>query len=141
VQIANDYRANTAAQVHESDDTRRGIGACPGVVEGIARCIDDPKQARLAPGEILVAQQTDPGWVMLFAGASGVLVERGSLLSHSAIVTRELGIPSIVSLPGLTGWLRDGDRVRFDGASGLVERLDADTATAAEKASYTRGAA
>jgi pyruvate,water dikinase len=60
---------------------------------------------------------------MLFAGAAGVLVERGSLLSHSAIVTRELGIPSIVALPGLTHWLNDGDRIRFDGVSGVVERL------------------
>ncbi len=87
------------------------------------RRVDDPQSARLEAGEILVAPRTDPGWVMLFAGAAGVLVERGSLLSHSAIVTRELGIPSIVAMPGLCDWLETGDRVRFDGATGRVERI------------------
>ncbi|TNF87869.1 MAG: phosphoenolpyruvate synthase [Gammaproteobacteria bacterium] len=138
VQVANAYRGTAPEQISVSGETLQGTAACPGVVEGIVRCIDDPKQARLEPGEILVAQRTDPGWVMLFAGASGVLVERGSLLSHSAIVTRELGIPSIVALPGLTGWLRDGDRVRFDGSSGLVERLAADETRPAEKATLAR---
>jgi pyruvate,water dikinase len=60
---------------------------------------------------------------MLFPGAAGVLVERGSLLSHSAIVARELGIPTVVSVPGVTRWLTNGDWVELDGASGLVRRL------------------
>jgi pyruvate,water dikinase len=134
VQVSNPFRGTASAPVSVSGDTLQGVGACPGVVESVVRCVDDPKQARLEPGEILVAKRTDPGWVMLFAGASGVLVERGSLLSHSAIVTRELGIPSIVALPGLSDWLEDGDRVRFDGASGLVERLEKNESSAASDA-------
>jgi pyruvate,water dikinase len=59
---------------------------------------------------------------MIFPAALGVLVERGSLLSHAAIVSRELGIPAIVSIPGLTRWLRDGDVVEFDGSTGVVRR-------------------
>lgn len=55
-------------------------------------------------GRILVADHTDPGWIMLFPAASGLLVEHGSLLSHSAIVSREMGIPSVVSIAYLTGW-------------------------------------
>jgi pyruvate,water dikinase len=77
----------------------------------------------LNPGEILVAQQTDPGWVVLFPAASGLLVERGSLLSHSAIVAREMGIPAIVSIPAVTRILKDGDEVEMDGASGLIRLL------------------
>jgi len=123
VHIGNSFAGPIIQQTAVSGDCLQGTGACPGVVEGIARCIDDPREARIAPGEILVAPRTDPGWVMLFAGAAGVLVERGSLLSHSAIVTRELGIPSIVALPGLTDWLNDGDRIRIDGVHGVVERL------------------
>ena len=123
VHIGNSFAGSVIQQTAVSGDSLQGTGACPGVVEGIARCIDNPRDARIAPGEILVAPRTDPGWVMLFAGAAGVLVERGSLLSHSAIVTRELGIHSIVALPGLTNWLNDGDRIRFDGVSGVVERL------------------
>ena len=60
---------------------------------------------------------------MLFPSASGLLVERGSLLSHSAIVARELGIPAVISIPGLLDWLQDGDEVELDGASGVVRVL------------------
>jgi pyruvate,water dikinase len=123
VHVGNQFTGIGSAAIEVAGDSLQGLGACPGVVEGIARCIEHPAEARIAPGEILVAARTDPGWVMLFASAAGVLVERGSLLSHSAIVTRELGIPSVVSLPGLTSWLRDGDRIRFDGATGLVQRI------------------
>ena len=73
-------------------------------------------------GEILVARHTDPGWIMVFPSARGVLVERGSLLSHAAIVARELGIPAVVSLPGLTKWLKDGDVVEMDGSTGIIRR-------------------
>jgi pyruvate,water dikinase len=77
----------------------------------------------LLNGEILVAERTDPGWIMLFPSAMGLLVERGSLLSHSAIVAREMGIPSIISIAGVTRWLKDGDWVELDGGSGVVCRV------------------
>jgi pyruvate,water dikinase len=60
---------------------------------------------------------------MLFPSAAGLLVERGSLLSHSAIVARELGIPAIVSVPDVTHWLKTGDEVELDGSRGIVRRL------------------
>ena len=109
-----------------------GIGCCPGVVRGRVRLVIDPRADSLSPGEILVAERTDPGWVMLFPAASGILVERGSLLSHSAIVAREMGIPAVVSLPGLMGWLNTGDLVEFDGTAGTVTRLERAEPTAAE---------
>jgi pyruvate,water dikinase len=107
----------------ESVDSRRGTGCYPGIVRGLARVVRDPREAMLLPGEVLVAEHTDPGWVMLFPAAAGLLVERGSLLSHSAIVSRELGIASIVGVPGLTGWLRTGDLVELDGRSGTVRLI------------------
>jgi pyruvate,water dikinase len=58
----------------------------------------------------------------VFANAAGVIAERGSLLSHSAIVAREMGVPCVVSLKGVTQWLRTGDTVRLDGGAGTVER-------------------
>lgn len=104
-------------------EERRGLACCPGIVRGRVRVITEPRGAEIQPGEILVAERTDPGWVMLFPAASGLLVERGSLLSHSAIVSRELGLPGIVSIPGLTTWLRTGDEVEMNGATGVVRRL------------------
>ena len=108
-------------------DQRSGIGCCPGVVRGRARVVTDPKTAEVHAGEILVAERTDPGWILLFAGAAGVVVERGSVLSHSAIVARELSIPAVVSVTGLTSWLKTGDLIEVNGASGIVTRLAADT--------------
>ena len=61
---------------------------------------------------------------MLFPSAAGLLVEHGSLLSHSAIVAREMGIPAVVSIEGLTAWIRTGDVVELDGSTGRVVRLD-----------------
>jgi rifampicin phosphotransferase len=104
-------------------DERRGLGCCPGIVRGRVRVVFDPRNVTLDQQTILVAEHTDPGWILIFPAASGLLVERGSLLSHAAIVARELGIPAVVSLPGLTRWLRDGDEVEIDGSTGLVRRL------------------
>ncbi|HEV2136965.1 MAG TPA: PEP/pyruvate-binding domain-containing protein [Terracidiphilus sp.] len=115
--------SSTGAAGDLGSDERLGIGCCPGVVRGAVRVILDPRGAVLPAGSILAAEHTDPGWIMLFPSAAGLLVERGSLLSHSAIVARELGIPAVVSIPGLTTWLRDGDLVELDGAHGSVRRI------------------
>lgn len=106
-----------------ASDERRGLGCCPGIVRGRVCVVTDPAQAIVRPGDILVAERTDPGWVLFFPSAAGLLVERGSLLSHSAIVARELRLPAIVAINGLMSWLHDGDHVEFDGASGVVRRL------------------
>ena len=74
-------------------------------------------------GEILVTSRTDPGWVPLYPSVSGLLVERGSLLSHSAIVAREMGLPAIVGIQGLTQTLRTGMRIRMDGKAGTIRVL------------------
>lgn len=114
------------AQPVEEDDAsvRAGLGCCPGIVRARVRVVKDPRSPILS-GEILVAERTDPGWVVLFPAAAGILVERGSVLSHAAIVSREMGIPSVVGVPGLTAWLHDGDLVELDGCSGSVRRLEA----------------
>jgi pyruvate,water dikinase len=113
-----------ASEAGQGQDQYQGIGCCAGIVRGIVRVVRDPREATLREGEILVAEFTDPGWITLFSRAAGILVERGSLLSHSAIVAREMGIPAIVALPGIMGWLKDGERVEMDGATGRLTRLD-----------------
>ena len=126
VYVGHDYQPTSVAPnaaPANSESVRTGTGCYPGVVRGRVRVVRDPRGAVLSPGEILVAERTDPGWVMLFPAASGLLVERGSLLSHSAIVARELGIPAIVAVDGLTSWLQTGDEVEFDGRSGEIRLL------------------
>ena len=106
-----------------SGETLHGSPSCAGVVRGRVRVVRDPHET-LRAGEILVAERTDPSWVVLFPAAAAILVERGSQLSHAAIVSREMGIPSVVALRGLTSWLRTGDLVELDGATGAVRRLE-----------------
>jgi pyruvate,water dikinase len=107
-----------------ADNEWKGIGCCPGTVRGPVRVVTDPREATLEPDEILIAKRTDPGWVTLFATAKGLIVEHGSLLSHAAIVSREMGLPSVVSVPGITDVLQDGDVVEIDGQAGTIRRID-----------------
>jgi len=103
-------------------DMLQGIGCSAGVVTAKARVVRDPVNERLERGEVLVAQHTDPGWIALFTNASAIVVERGSLLSHSAIVARELGLPCVVGLKGAMSTIQTGDLIEVDGASGVVRK-------------------
>lgn len=102
-----------------------GLSACPGLVEALAAVVHDPQSHATTGlgGRILCAYRTDPGWVPLFPTASAILVERGSLLSHSAVVAREMGIPTIVGVAGLMERVRDGERLRLDCGAGAIEQL------------------
>ena len=109
-----------------SDDPNVLIGTpcCPGVIEGVVRVVREIKESEGMNGEILVTERTDPGWVPLYPSCSGILIERGSLLSHSAVVARELGIPTIVGISGgLLKKLKTGQRVRIDAGIGEVRIL------------------
>jgi pyruvate,water dikinase len=105
------------------DDERRGLGCSPGTVRGRVRVVTDPRSVTVGERAILVAAHTDPGWVLVFPSALAIVVERGSPLSHAAIVARELGIPAVVSIAGASSWLADGDWVEVDGSAGVVRRV------------------
>ena len=100
-----------------------GLGAYPGIVESPAIVLMTPDPTVRLDGQILVTRQTDPGWVLLFHGISGLVVERGSMLSHSAIVAREMRIPTVVGVAGAPTRITTGDRLRLDGGAGTVEIL------------------
>ncbi|MEV6066714.1 phosphoenolpyruvate synthase [Nocardia sp. NPDC052001] len=104
--------------------TLRGTGCWPGIVEGDVQIVMSPEDDLDVTGKILTTRRTDPGWGPLFPSVKGLLIERGSTLSHSAVLARELGIPAVVGVPGLMSIVRDGERVRLDGGSGVVQRLD-----------------
>ncbi|MEY2880356.1 MAG: hypothetical protein RLZZ15_2736 [Verrucomicrobiota bacterium] len=126
VHLGNTFREEKPG-VAPTGDALNGIGCCPGIVRARARVITDPRNAVIEAGEILVAPRTDPGWIMLFPSAAGLLVEHGSLLSHSAIVAREMGIPAIVSIAGVTAWARTGEWLEMDGSTGVVRRAAEET--------------
>lgn len=101
-----------------------GIGACSGLTEGRARVVTDPEKTELDEGDLLVCEATDPGWISLFVVAGGVVTDLGGMLSHGAIVAREMGIPCVVGTKTATRTIADGQRIRIDGDRGVVTLLD-----------------
>ena len=103
-----------------------GIGASPGVVEGIARVVLREDQFDdVRAGDILVCQMTNPAWVVLFTKIVGLVTDAGGTVSHPAVLSREFGIPAVVGTSVATEQIKNGDRIRIDGTSGLVEILSA----------------
>jgi phosphohistidine swiveling domain-containing protein len=114
---------------HDEADDRgevrlQGVGASTGVVEARARVVLDIDDAgELEPGEILVTRTTDPSWAAPMFVSGGLVVDIGGLLSHAAIVARELGVPCVMGTGSGTTRVRTGDRCRVDGTAGTVEVL------------------
>lgn len=125
VNCANLFKGKPRPPSAPGGDVLTGIGCSPGVVRARVRVVDDPRDTYGLAGAILVTVRTDPGWATLFPVCAGVLVERGSILSHAAIVTRELGIPAVVGINNLTAILRDGEMVEMDGSAGTVRKVEA----------------
>ncbi len=117
----NDFFSMDRIETQEGD--LKGIGCSPGRVTGRVRIVMDPAEVPSLNGDILVTSSTDPGWVTLFPGALGIIVERGSLLSHSAIVSREMGKPCIVGVTGLLKTLKTGDEIEMDGSTGIIRTI------------------
>lgn len=104
-------------------DVYTGIPCSPGTATGRVLIIEDPSRPADTAGRILVTRMTDPGWVYLIAHAKAIVAEKGSLLSHTAIIARELSRPAVVGISHITELLRDGDLVRVDGNTGTVTVL------------------
>ena len=99
----------------------RGTTACTGCVTGRASVLRDVTEAeRLADGDVLVTRQTDPGWGPVFFLISGLVIERGGMLSHGAILAREFGIPCIVGVREATRLIPNGVDITVDAESGCV---------------------
>jgi len=101
-----------------------GTAMAPGVASGLVRVVHNPQEpGELGMGYVLVCPSTDPGWTPLFMQARGLVVERGGVLSHGAIVARDFGIPA-VACPNATRLLKPGSLVRVDGNAGRVILMD-----------------
>lgn len=97
----------------------QGVGACGGRVDARAAVLGDVRDAGLLQrGEVLVTRQTDPGWGPVFCLISGLVIERGGMLSHGAIIAREFGLPCVVGVRDATRRIDHGARVTVDGDLG-----------------------
>jgi pyruvate,water dikinase len=101
----------------------KGLGANNGTVTGVARVIESFDEIdRLQENDILVTRFTDTGWTPKFAILSGIVTEYGGILCHSAIVSREYGIPCIVSATGVMSKIKDGEIITINGTTGEIKR-------------------
>lgn len=108
-----------------------GRGVSAGTVRGVARIVQEPRSlGRVGAGEILIAPSTDPAWTPVFARLKGLVMERGGVLSHGAVVAREYHLPAVAAIPNLTRTLHDGDWIEVDGTNGIVRRLGEPVKTA-----------
>lgn len=106
------------------ENTLKGTGCSKGIVKGKVKIVLNPMSTEVEEGDIVVTKSTDPSWVMVFPLLKGLIVEKGSLLSHSAIISREMNIPAIVGVLGATSVLKTGDLVQFDGSTGIIKKLN-----------------
>lgn len=102
-------------------DILEGTPTSNGIVEGYALVIDDVNKQYDTKDKILITKMTDPGWVFLLATAKGVISEKGSILSHTAIISREIKIPSIVGVEDVTSIIKTGDYLKMNANTGKIE--------------------
>ncbi len=113
-----------SADIAQSGSSIKGIPGCPGIATGRARIVLDPADpGDLGPGDVLVAPITDPSWTPLFLAADAVVVDVGAVMSHAIIVSRELGIPCVVSATDATRTIPDGAQIEVNGSTGEVKIL------------------
>lgn len=113
----------TAVTAH-GNEALNGLASSSGRVRAPAKIVLDPDiSPESIVGHILVARETDPGWLPLMLAAKGLVVERGTLLSHTAIAGRILGVPTVVAVAGATTHIQDGTWIEVDGGAGTVRVL------------------
>jgi rifampicin phosphotransferase len=101
-----------------------GLPVSAGTVEGRARVILDMGEADLEAGDILVTAYTDPSWTPAFVAIKGLVTEVGGMMTHGAVIAREYGLPAVVGVEHATRLIRDGQRIRVNGADGYIEIVD-----------------
>jgi pyruvate,water dikinase len=119
-----DLYAKEKEMAQQPVGTVNGLGASAGVVEGPARIVHSPDEFdQVKKGDIVVCKMTNPAWVVVFTKIGGLVTDAGGALSHPAVVSREFGIPAVVGTSIATQRIKTGQRVRVNGAAGIVEIL------------------
>ena len=124
--FAGDEFNKTVRKVNQAENKQcdetilTGTPCSNGEARGEVLVIEDVTKANDVKDKILVTKMTDPGWVFFLTLSKGIIAEKGSLLSHTAIISRELGIPSVVGIKGITQKLKTGDIVYMNGSTGEI---------------------
>ena len=129
--VVNPIIEKITEKVSSFEDGRaQGLGASSGEVIGEALVLFDPKEAmqiKDLSNKILITKTTDPAWVFIMSQCKGLISEKGSLLSHTAIIGRELGIPTVVGLKSVTNSIEQGAKIKINGKTGEVSIIAGDS--------------
>jgi rifampicin phosphotransferase len=118
------HRGDANVTTAQTGEVLIGVPGSPGIARGRARVVLHPSDPfALEPGDVLIAPITDPAWTPLFVPACAVVVNVGAQVSHAVIVSRELGIPCVVSVQHATLRIPDGALIEVDGSTGTVTML------------------
>lgn len=119
------HAAAAEAMPDPEADSLSALAISPGIAEGRVVVLERPEEVtEIEPGSILVAPIAGAAWAPFYSGAEGLIVEMGGVLSHGSILAREYGLPAVANIPGALRLFQTGERVRIDGARGMVWRLD-----------------
>ncbi len=111
---------DAVSEISSEDKTLYGTPSSAGIVKGEAIIVKDACNPPDTKGKIIVAKMTDPGWVFLLSNSKGIISEKGSLLSHTAIISRELKIPAVVGVKNVSEIIKDGDIIELNGNNGTI---------------------
>lgn len=126
-QNKNDFFPVEINELENSKSVISGIGCCSGIIKGEVKIIGNKAEiVEGFSGKILIADYFEPGKINLFSQAAGIISIRGNLLSHTAILCREMGIPSIVGARGLLSKIKDGDIIEMNGGTGKINLISND---------------
>ncbi|MFM8846543.1 MAG: PEP-utilizing enzyme [Actinomycetota bacterium] len=118
-------KGQASAAAAKVGDVVQGVPGCTGVYVGRARVVLDPADpGELEPGDVLIAPNTDPAWTPLFMSCGAVVVNVGAAISHAIIVSRELGLPCVVSATDATLRIASGSLIEVNGDTGAVTVLE-----------------
>jgi pyruvate,water dikinase len=122
-EIIHKNYVHSGQEILETPDKLYGIASSVGVVKGEVLLIESPDINIDTSNKIIVTKTTDPGWVFLIKNCIGIIAEKGSMLSHTAIITRELKKPSVVNVKDITKVVKTGDIVELNAIEGTVTIL------------------
>ncbi|RLD77143.1 MAG: hypothetical protein DRJ10_12465 [Bacteroidetes bacterium] len=123
-QKGNNFIPAETIRLENVKDKVKGIACSSGIITAEVVIINSDKIENIdISGKILAANYFEPAWINLFSKASGIISERGGLLSHTAILCRELGIPAVVGAKGILSAIQQGDRVQLNGETGEIQLI------------------
>jgi pyruvate,water dikinase len=124
--VVNDFTESLKLnqEVHLTNSNAvKGLPCSGGLIEAYCEVVTDLSLAPSLKDKILIADRTDPAWGYFFVGVKGIIIEKGSMLSHAAIISRELGIPCIINVKNATQKFSSGMKLRMNGDTGEIEIL------------------